>query len=78
MRIRSQIRIKRSPAPAARGVQSSSVVPRAVSLGSAVNKAVSGKMAFDPRGPGGEAQWPGGGYTAWTERATKSPGREKG
>ena len=32
----------------------------------------------DPRGPGGEVQWPGGGYTAWTERATKSPGWEKG
>ena len=32
----------------------------------------------DPRGPGGEAQRPGRGYTAWTERATKSPGRVKG
>ena len=32
----------------------------------------------DPRGPGGEAQWPDGGYTAWTERATKSPAWEKG
>ena len=32
----------------------------------------------DPRGQGGEAHWPGGGYTAWTERATKSPAWEKG
>ena len=32
----------------------------------------------DPRGPGGEAQWPDGGSTAWTERATKSPAWEKG
>ena len=32
----------------------------------------------DPRGPGGEAQWPDGGSTAWTERATKSPAGEKG
>jgi hypothetical protein len=33
----------------------------------------------DPRGPGGEAQWPaGGGYTAWTERATKTPAWVKG
>ena len=31
-----------------------------------------------PGGPGGEAQWPDGGSTAWTERATKSPGRVKG
>jgi len=32
----------------------------------------------DPGGPGGEAQRPDGGYTAWTERATKSPAWEKG
>ena len=32
----------------------------------------------DPGGPGGEAQWPDGGSTAWTERATKSPAWEKG
>jgi hypothetical protein len=32
----------------------------------------------DPGGPGGEAQWPDGGSTAWTERASKSPGRVKG
>ena len=32
----------------------------------------------DPRGPGGEAQWPDGGSTAWTERATKTLAGEKG
>ena len=32
----------------------------------------------DPGGPGGEAQWPDGGSTAWTERASKSPGGVKG
>ena len=31
-----------------------------------------------PGGPGGEAQWPDGGSTAWTERATKSPAGVKG
>ena len=31
-----------------------------------------------PGGPGGEAQWPDGGSTAWTERATKSPAWVKG
>ena len=31
-----------------------------------------------PGGPGGEAHWPDGGSTAWTERATKSPVWVKG
>ena len=32
----------------------------------------------DPRGPGGEAQCPDGGSTAWTERASETPGGERG
>ena len=31
-----------------------------------------------PEAQGARRKWPGGGYTAWTERATKSPGWEKG
>ena len=32
----------------------------------------------DPRGPGGEAQCPDGGSTAWTERASETPAGVKG
>ena len=32
----------------------------------------------DLGGPGGEAQWPDGGSTAWTERASETPAWEKG
>ena len=32
----------------------------------------------DLGGPGGEAQWPDGRSTAWTERASETPGRERG